>query len=402
MVQSLVIERVRVFDGIDVLEDAGVVVREGRVVEVGSGLEVPGGTQTMHAEGMTLLPGLLDAHFHALGRPESLREAAMWGVTTVLDMGSSGKNLKGLKSLAAQRSDLADLCGASQPAVASDAILKKFPGLEDMPAIDSPGQAESWVSERLSEGSDFIKVVYDAPEGGSMTADTLGAIARAAHTSGKQVWVHALQEEKTREAVEAGADGLAHIFIGDSAGSDFGRFLAEHRTVVVPTLVCLLNSKIGEPQVEPMLADDRLGPFIDPQRLHLWPARPELNHLRKGMSEAMKMIAEAGVTILAGTDASPFPVGLPRGASLHRELELLVEEGLTPVQALASATSAPTRAFRIPDRGYLRPGFRADMLLVEGDPTSNITSTRNIRAIWKAGVALCGPRRNSPQLREGA
>jgi imidazolonepropionase-like amidohydrolase len=399
MAQSLVIEHARVFDGVNILEDASVVVRDGRIVGVGSGPEVHGGTDIVHAEGMTLLPGLFDAHFHALGRPDSLHEAAIWGIATVIDMGCSGKGLKGLKSLAARSSDLADVYGASQPAVASDAILKRLPGLEDMPAVDSPGGAESWVNERLAEGSDFIKVVYDAPEGGSLTEDTLEAIVRAAHARGIQVWVHALQEEKARRAVEAGADGLAHIIAGDSAGSDFGRFLAEHGTVVVPTLVCLLNTKVGEPQVEPMLADDRLRPFIDPQKLRLWPARPELNHLRKGMSEAIKLIAEAGVTVLAGTDASPFPVGLPRGSSLHRELELLVQEGLTPVQALTSATSAPARAFRMPDRGCLRPGLRADMLLVEGDPTSDITCTRNIRGIWKAGVALAGPGRNSTQIR---
>ena len=399
MAQSLVIEHAKIFDGVHILEDGSVVIRDGRIVEVRNGPEVQGGTVTTDAEGMTLLPGLFDAHFHALGRPESLHEAAVWGITTVLDMGSSGKGLRRLKSLAAHRSDLADVYGASQPAVGSDAILKKFPGLEDTPAIENPGQAESWVSERLAEGSDFIKVVYDAPEGGSLTADTVGAIVHAAHASGKQVWVHALREEKARRAVEAGADGLAHIIVGDSAGDDFGHFLAGHGTVVIPTLVCLLNTKVGEPQVEPMLADDRLKPFINPQKLHLWPARPELNHLHKGMSEAMKLIAEAGVTILAGTDASPFPVGLPRGASLHRELELLVQGGLTPVQALAAATSAPARAFRIPDRGYLQPGLRADMLMVEGDPTSDITSTRNIRAIWKAGVAVDA---SAAQVRAGS
>ena len=402
MAQSLVIEHARVFDGVDVMEDTGVVVRDGHVAEMGIRPEVHGISETIHAEGMTLLPGLFDAHFHAMGRPDSLHEAAIWGITTVLDMGSSGKKLKGLKSLAIQRPDLADLYGASQPAVASDAILKRFPGLENVPAIDSPAEAELWVSERLAEGSDFIKVVYDAPEGGSLTADTVSAIIHAAHARGIQVWVHALQEERARRAVDAGADGLAHIFVGDSAGSDFGHFVADHGCVIVPTLVCLLNTKAGEPQVEPMLADDRLRPFIDLSKLNLWPARPELNHLRKGMSEAMKLIAEAGVTVLAGTDASPFPAGLPRGVSLHRELHLLVQEGLSPVEALVSATSAPARTFRILDRGYLRPGMRADMLLVEGDPTTDITSTRNIRRIWKAGIPLDFTGRSSARVREEA
>jgi hypothetical protein len=76
------------------------------------------------------------------------------------------------------------------------------------------------------------------------------------------------------------------------------------------------------------------------------------------------------------------------GASMHRELELLVKAGLTPVEALAAATSVPAERFRLPDRGRIAPGMRADLLLVKGDPTSDITATRKIARIWKQGVEV--------------
>lgn len=99
----------------------------------------------------------------------------------------------------------------------------------------------------------------------------------------------------------------------------------EHHVSVIPTIVVPLNAMIGEPPLESLLADDRLRPFIDVLALHPWPNGPELNHRRRGMSEAMGRMIAARVPILAGTDAVPPITGIPWEASLHRELELPVE-----------------------------------------------------------------------------
>jgi imidazolonepropionase-like amidohydrolase len=104
----------------------------------------------------------------------------------------------------------------------------------------------------------------------------------------------------------------------------------------------------------------------------------------EGTNEAIRAMAARGVPVLAGTD-SPAP-GATYGASLHGEMELLVRAGLTPTQALMAATSAPARAFGLDDRGRIAPGLRADLLLVEGDPTADILHTRRIVKIWKRGV----------------
>jgi imidazolonepropionase-like amidohydrolase len=97
------------------------------------------------------------------------------------------------------------------------------------------------------------------------------------------------------------------------------------------------------------------------------------------------------VAILAGTDVSePLPQfgGLAHGASLHHELQLLVAAGLTPIEALRAATVTPAQQFGLTDRGRIAPGVRADLLLVDGDPTTSISDTLSIRAVWCRGVQL--------------
>src|SRR5262249_43651384 len=134
-------------------------------------------------------------------------------------------------------------------------------------------------------------------------------------------------------------------------------------------------------------ADPRLAPFLsDSQRAQL--ARPALFPPLKDIAprvDATHSLVTARVKLLAGSDAGgamPTLIGL----SMHRELELLVESGLTPTQALASATANVADAFRLSDRGRILPGHRADLLLVRGDPTIDITATRDVLHVWRFGV----------------
>jgi adenine deaminase len=111
---------------------------------------------------------------------------------------------------------------------------------------------------------------------------------------------------------------------------------------------------------------------------------------------SVRALHEAGVDILAGCDVSePIPSlgGLAHGASLHHELQLLVAAGLTPIEALRAATSTPARRFGLTDRGRIIPSARADLLLVDGDPTTKITDTLSIRSVWRRGVQLPTKRR---------
>lgn len=111
----------------------------------------------------------------------------------------------------------------------------------------------------------------------------------------------------------------------------------------------------------------------------------------KSCSESVRLMHKAGVPMLAGTDANNIPdspAHVEHGMSIHRELELLVEAGLTSVEALRSATDVVAERFRLSDRGRIAPGMRADLVLVDGDPLRDISETRKVRRVWCAGVEV--------------
>ena len=109
--------------------------------------------------------------------------------------------------------------------------------------------------------------------------------------------------------------------------------------------------------------------------------------------DTVTALHDAGVVILAGTDANAapgVPFQVPHGESLHHELALLVDAGLTPSEVLRAATSLPAHHFGLTDRGRVDPGLRADLVLIDGDPTTEIRTTRNLRRVWCAGVEVTG------------
>jgi imidazolonepropionase-like amidohydrolase len=198
-----------------------------------------------------------------------------------------------------------------------------------------------------------------------------------------------MSEQRAREAIEAHADGLAHLFVGPTVSLDFARLVASHHAFVIPTLG-VLHGICGQPNGQAVLDDALLRPFIRSDlrpmmSLSLTPPSGTKNSCT-GTDEALRRLARAGVPIVAGTDA-PTPTQT-YGASLHGELEAYVSTGLSPMQALTTATSAPAKAFDLNDRGRIAAGMRADLVLVDGDPTSDILATRHIAMIWKRGMRV--------------
>ncbi|HEV8194687.1 MAG TPA: amidohydrolase family protein [Ktedonobacterales bacterium] len=392
-VQRWLIRDVRVFDGEHVLEQQTVLV-EGDAISQLSGSNFPVvDAAVIDGRGRTLLPGFFDAHLHLPPDLEpALHQLVSFGVTTVLDMFSGGSLLQRVKQLETEDSmDLADVRTAGVGATAPEGALAQM-SPEPLPTISTPDQADAWVAARLAEGADYIKIIYDEQRGGPLSEETVRAIVYAAHRRGALVVVHALSEQKARQAIAAGADGLAHLFLGDAASHDFGQFAAAHHVFVIPTLMILAGLS-GEPQATALLADPYIGPAIPAQQHHmpLRPADPERHHVYQAATEAVRQLLQAQVPLLAGTDTAPitaaFGVGV-YGATLHGELKLLVEAGMTPVQALAAATSVPARTFQFSERGLIRPGMRADLVLVDGDPTRDILATRHIVAVWKRGMPI--------------
>ena len=399
----------RVFDGNDTLP-AGtvVVVADGRIVAVGDA--VPAAAEVVDADGGTVLPGLIDAHVHT--NEAALALALRFGVTTELEM--QGANTRNDRAHISDDDALADVrssgFGITPPGGHPEELFPadfhpggdrgpRRPRVDPMvrPQVSTPAEAVDFVRQLVASGSDYIKFMVDDgsieghPGLPMLDQATLTAGVTAAHEHGMLTVAHALTLDATRMCLTAGVDGLAHLFMDAPHTQALVEQFRDSGAFVVACIV-LDASMMGITGAE--LADDpRVGDRLD----EAWTTvlRSSFNHFPQGrlqdVLDSVKALHDAGVDILVGTDVSqPFPFlgGLAHGASVHHELQYLVRAGLTPTQALRAATSTPARRFGLDDRGRIAEGLRADLLLVDGDPTTTISDTLNIRAVWRRGAAV--------------
>lgn len=388
---SFVVRDVRVFDGERVREDVDVVVREGRVVSLGR-KQSAGGLPVIDGRGRTLLPGFIDAHGH-VPSATGLRDAARFGVTTVLDMLTRVQVVQAHKSQRTRmdRTDLADLYSAGSPITSPKGLGTQF-GIP-FTTLSGPDEARAFVKARIAEGSDYIKILYEpgAPLFTTISRETLAAVVEAAHAEGVMAVAHVSSRVGALDAVRAGADGLAHGFSDVLLDESLAKEMVARRVFVIPTL-SILAAFQAKPIGPSLAADPRVIPFMTAaQKTGLvspgpgpdHPMAPYLVRFRIDVaSENVRRMKAAGVRLLAGTDA---PNLGSFGISLHGELELLTRAGLTPAEALRAATLAPAQAFGLTDRGQIKAGSRADLVLVEGNPLDDIQLTRAIVRVFKNG-----------------
>jgi imidazolonepropionase-like amidohydrolase len=394
--KTFAVTNVRIFDGTSMIPKGTVVVTDGRIAAVGPDTKPPAGAEVIDGSGATLLPGFIDSHTHNFG--DSLQRALVFGVTTELDMFTAHQLAKAMREEQAKDGapGRADLRSAGTMATAPGGHGTQF-GME-IPTLTNPQEAQSWVDARIAEGSDYIKIVSE--DGHSynlklpgLDQSTITAVIEAAHKRGKLAVVHVSTQDRARAAIESGADGLVHIFSDRAPEPGFAALAAGKKAFVVPTLT-VVESTTGVASGKALTEDARLAPYLRSDEVvnlgRSFPSRPNAPNRMEHAVAAVRQLKAAGVPILAGSDAPN--VGTAHGASIHREMELLVSAGLSPIEALAAATSNPARAFGLPDRGRIAPGLRADLVLVEGDPGQDVTATRNILRIWKAGHPVERPK----------
>jgi imidazolonepropionase-like amidohydrolase len=385
----ILVRGARVFDGTNLLGERDVLLRGGRIAAIGPRLEAPGAT-VVEARGKTLLPGFIDAHTHTFS--DVLSQALAFGVTTQLEQFTDVRSVRLWHD--EQRTGKAN----NRADVFSAGVLVTAPGGHGtqfgitIPTIAKPESAQAFVDARIAEGSDWIKIVYDdgrayALNRPTLDSATMHAVVTAAHKRGKLAIVHVHSLSFARSAIAAGADGLVHVFADTDSIAEFVALAKRRGAFVIPTLA-VNKSVTGVAGGAPLIDDARVDSLLTATDLgqlrQAFPTRPNSPARYAHAQAAVRALNAAGVPILAGTDA-PNP-GTTHGASIHSELELLVEAGLTPTQALASATSVTARAFRLADRGRIATGLRADLVLVNGDPTTDIKAARSIHSIWKGGV----------------
>lgn len=378
------IKNVRVFDGERTLEKGSVLLRGGTIASVGRDIAVPPGAEVVDGAGKTLLPGLIDSHVHAFGN--ALEHALVFGVTTEIDMFTDLGFLREARARQAEGKSL------ERADIVSSGTLITAPGGHGteygipIPTIRSAAEAQAFVDARIAEGADFIKIIYGPPPP-TIDPATLSAVIAAAHARGKLAAVHALTYASALEAVKAGADILAHVFADRTPEDEFIKLAVKNHVVLIPTLT-VVGSLAGRPLEDGFLNDPGLEPFSDPGRYR--PVQADVSgrsrqrdRLQYGAENRRHL--EFGRRPDSGGHRRIQPGDGSRGQPPSR-VERLVAAGLSPARALAAATAGPAAVFGLKDRGRIAPGFRADLILVAGNPLEDIRATRRIEGIWKTGI----------------
>jgi imidazolonepropionase-like amidohydrolase len=375
MAASTVFTNVRVFDGVGLSPSRTLIVGDGLITD---DTVRPANAEMVDGNGGVLLPGLIDSHVHIDTRSD-LEQCVRAGVTTVLDMAT--RDLAALDSLR-DPTALPTVLRAGMPASAPGGTHTKKMGFTGSSAVTNQTDAARFVADRALEGVDYIKVIVEDPRmpgTAALPAPILAALAAAAHTKGLLVVAHAVTSAALRLADDAGVDVITHAPLDRDLSADEAAALAARGAVLIPTLVMMrgVSEAVGRKLMFRLLRRLRIAPPV------------EYAHARGSVAAAR----EARLTIIAGTDANN-EAGVPfsprHGSSLADELGLLVDAGLTPAAAIRSATASPARTFGLNDRGAIAPRLRADLMLVDGEPTLDIAAIRNVRGVWIAGARVHG------------
>jgi imidazolonepropionase-like amidohydrolase len=320
-----------------------------------------------------VLPGLIDSHIHLHG-PENLKQFAQNGVTTCLDMAPFSPALISALHTLADAGGLTDVRTPGILACAPGSRHSHIPGFPANELVD----AARFVKARIDEGVDYIKIIADEPGFDQQTFECSRRkhqiftrvepidieFQEEATKHGKMTIAHAAQHSAFQRALDAKTKVLTHVPTDKPLDSEFCRSMLAQESMAVPTLT-MMEGVINNLK------------------------RPGLSYA--AARDSVKAMHEAGVPILAGTDANMQP-GVPanvmHGESMHHELELLVDAGLSNIEPLQAATSLPAKYFELNDRGVIEVGKRADLVLINGDPIADIKATRSIQKVWYKGVEV--------------
>jgi len=393
---SLAVQNIRVFDGQEIHENYSLIVQDGVITSMGGQIEIPKNIPVIDGSDKTLLPGLIDAHTHTFGAV--LKDSLRFGVTANFDMFTSAPMLRGLKDkrTGTVQTDEADLWSAG--------VLATVPGGHGtqfsvpVETLTKPDEAQAWVARRLAEGSDYIKLVYMPGDAYFKSLDlaTASALIKAGHDQSMMVVAHISTLDGAQDMLDAGIDGLVHIFADKPVTEKFAMKAAKDGVFIIPTLTVLASVDAKKPGAA-LLENPLVAPHLTATQKQslgtdigtVWPGY----NFELALENTRKLNI-AGVVILAGSDA-PNP-GTTHGASLHQEMAFLVRAGFSPLEALSAATSAPASAFKIKDRGRIAVGARADFVIVSGNPAQDISRTLDIKKIVKNGYTVKRGKQKAP------
>ena len=390
---SILLKPDRVFDGEKMHEGWQVLIKNNLIIKAGL-IDPDEKTRVIEMKGCTLLPGLIEGHSHLFlhpynetswndqvlkeSRAERIARATIYarntllaGFTTVRDLGTEGA---GYDDVGLKQSIEKGIIPGPRMLVATRAIVAtgSYGPKELSYDIDAPkGAAEAdgmdalikEVRTQIGKGADVIKVYADYRWGlnreaaPTFTVDELKKVVEVASSSNRIVVAHASTMEGMRRAIMAGITTIEH---GDEGTPEIFKFMKEKNVALCPTLA----------------AGDAIAQYRGWKKGS--PEPESLKAKRKSFSYAL----QSGVTICMGGDVGVFAHG-----DNAREMEMMVEYGMQPLDVLRSATSVNADVFKInKTTGRISDGLFADILVVQGDPSKNIHDIRNVKFVMKNGI----------------
>jgi imidazolonepropionase-like amidohydrolase len=405
------------------IDDATVVIRDGRIIAIGrsAATPVPSDAQVVDYTGKTIIPGLISAHSHVgifvglKAAPENysrdlilrqLKQLEAYGVTTVMALGLNGPLFYELRpELHAGRLPGADLFGADQGvgAVGGQPAAAVVPvGENQISRPDTVERARDSVRQMAARKTDMVKIWLDSGGGlmPKIPPEVYSAVIDEAHRNGLRVAAHIYDLDDAKAIVRAGVDVVAHGVRDKPVDPEFIELMKGRSVWYISTIVLDYSGYIfaerpswmQEPFLQRALHPAVRAQFDDPayrERTLALPATAKNKAAVMTNKQNLKALHDAGVQIGFGSDSG---VGLRiPGVAEHLELALMVEAGLTPMQAINSATTNAAALLKLDDRGVLAAGKLADLVVLDGDPTADISNSRKIHAVWHHGKKAAGP-----------
>ncbi len=377
------------------LEDAALVVSDGRIRAIGSRQDVTAGQydEAIDLNGKTVIPGLINAHGHVGGtyglqtdqynRDNLLRQLSLYaryGVTTVYSLGGDGPEGFALRN--------------EQDHAGLDRARLYVAG----PVVTGRTEAEivRQVNENADRGADFIKVRVDDNLGRTpkMPRELFDRLLEQAHSRRTPLAVHLFYLDDARYVLEAGADLIAHSVRDLPVDDSFIDLIKSSQVCYIPTLTREVSTFVYEsvpeffshPFFRQEVAQSTLDTLTEPERMARMANSSMAQGYKAGLEVAMENVgrlAAADVPVAMGTDSGP-PARF-QGYFEHMELSMMVEAGMTPMQVIRSATGVAADCMGNAMIGTLEPVNWADFVVLESNPLDDIDNTRSIESVWIAG-----------------
>jgi imidazolonepropionase-like amidohydrolase len=353
-----IIKNTTVFDGEFIIPETSVKIKSDKIVDISSSLEEIENFEIIDGKGKFLMPALSNAHVHAWS-PMFLKEAAKAGVLNLMDMHGIEHFQQAMVNLK-DSTQYARFYRAGFAATAPNGHGTQF-GFS-VPTLVKPEDAKQFIEERQNANVDYIKIIVE-PSKETLTFPTVEALVKEAHNASLKTVVHVSYLEDAEQVLKLKADGLAHIWRDEQIGEERLQLLAKNETFfVIPTLLTTFK------------AIDYLG------------ENAEGYLTKEQLLEEVKKLQNAGVSILAGTDPPNLQINF--GTDLYEELFLFQKAGISTIEVLKTATINIAEAFSLEHYGRIKKGFKADLILIDGNPVKNLEDLKMIEKVWKDGKLI--------------